>query len=85
MEKDGETSMEVDGDTTVPDFQSLVQEGLCYVTKVASVYGAQAQRTSAKFWKALLNKAYDILDKVGTLKLYFPGVTGAIVKSVISV
>ncbi len=47
-----------------PAFQHLIQEALHYITEVASIYGNQAHKTTNKFWKALLGKAYDIIDKV---------------------
>lgn len=44
--------------------QAFVQECLTLVTRVARLFAINSQATSAKFWRALLAKVYDILDKV---------------------
>ncbi|KAL4640133.1 HEAT repeat-containing protein 1 [Arapaima gigas] len=44
--------------------QSLLEEILCYINSVARCVEANADKPTAKFWRALLNKAYEVLDKV---------------------
>lgn len=52
-------------DSSQQYFKQFVQEVLTYMTSVASLYGQQSIRqTQAKFWRALISKVYDILDKV---------------------
>ncbi|XP_063774132.1 HEAT repeat-containing protein 1 [Pseudophryne corroboree] len=47
--------------------QSLLEEVLCYINLVASSVEANADKPTAKFWRALLNKSYELLDKVNAL------------------
>ena len=47
-----------------PNFNELVEMGLKYIGLVAQEANKHAQQSTAKFWKALLHKAYEILDKV---------------------
>ncbi|XP_018616676.2 HEAT repeat-containing protein 1 [Scleropages formosus] len=44
--------------------QSLLEEILCYINSVARCVEANANKPTAKFWRAMLNKSYDVLDKV---------------------
>ncbi|KAM6951021.1 HEAT repeat-containing protein 1 [Aplochiton taeniatus] len=47
--------------------QSLLEEILRYIHCVAGCVEENADKPTAKFWRALLNKAYDVLDKVNVL------------------
>ncbi|XP_067100166.1 HEAT repeat-containing protein 1 [Osmerus mordax] len=47
--------------------QSLLEEILLYIHTVARCVEENADKPTAKFWRALLNKAYDVLDKVNAL------------------
>ncbi|XP_063039615.1 HEAT repeat-containing protein 1 [Engraulis encrasicolus] len=47
--------------------QSLLEEILCYIHSVAHCVEANCNSPTAKFWRALLNKAYEVLDKVNSL------------------
>ena len=43
---------------------SLLEETLRYIHSVARCVEDNSDKPTAKFWRALLNKAYDVLDKV---------------------
>lgn len=43
---------------------SLLEEILCYIHTVARCVEENTDKPTGKFWRALLNKAYDVLDKV---------------------
>ncbi|XP_030196428.1 HEAT repeat-containing protein 1 isoform X1 [Gadus morhua] len=47
--------------------QSLLEETLRYIHSVARCVEENSDKPTAKFWRALLNKAYDVLDKVNSL------------------
>uniref|UniRef100_A0A6Q2XAX1 HEAT repeat-containing protein 1 n=1 Tax=Esox lucius TaxID=8010 RepID=A0A6Q2XAX1_ESOLU len=47
--------------------QSLLEEILRYIHNVARCVEENADKPTAKFWRALLSKAYDVLDKVNAL------------------
>uniref|UniRef100_UPI00398EA4BE HEAT repeat-containing protein 1 isoform X2 n=1 Tax=Pristiophorus japonicus TaxID=55135 RepID=UPI00398EA4BE len=47
--------------------QSLLEEILCYINVVAHSVEKNAEKPTAKFWRALLNRSYDVLDKVNAL------------------
>ncbi|XP_031436234.1 HEAT repeat-containing protein 1 [Clupea harengus] len=47
--------------------QSLLEEILCYIHTVARCVEENCNNPTAKFWRALLNKAYEVLDKVNSL------------------
>ncbi|KAJ6664676.1 hypothetical protein lerEdw1_006249 [Lerista edwardsae] len=47
--------------------QRLLEEVLCYINTVACSVEENADTPTAKFWRALLNKSYDVLDKVSAL------------------
>ncbi|XP_072367776.1 HEAT repeat-containing protein 1 [Scyliorhinus torazame] len=47
--------------------QSLLEEILCYINAVAHSVEENAEKPTAKFWRALLNRSYDVLDKVNAL------------------
>jgi U3 small nucleolar RNA-associated protein 10 len=42
----------------------LLEETLRYIHSVARCVEENSDKPTAKFWRALLNKAYDVLDKV---------------------
>ncbi|KAM8947887.1 HEAT repeat-containing protein 1 isoform 2-T2 [Pelodytes ibericus] len=47
--------------------QRLLEEVLCYINLVAGSVERNADKPTAKFWRALLNKSYEMLDKVNAL------------------
>ncbi|XP_066552649.1 HEAT repeat-containing protein 1 [Amia ocellicauda] len=47
--------------------QSLLEEVLRYINSVAHCVEENSDKATAKFWRALLNKSYDVLDKVNAL------------------
>ncbi|XP_066467559.1 HEAT repeat-containing protein 1 [Tiliqua scincoides] len=47
--------------------QRLLEDVLCYINTVACSVEENADTPTAKFWRALLNKSYDVLDKVNAL------------------
>ncbi|XP_035389147.1 HEAT repeat-containing protein 1 isoform X2 [Electrophorus electricus] len=47
--------------------QSLLEETLRYIHAVALCVEQNSEQPTAKFWRALLTKSYDILDKVNAL------------------
>ncbi|KAM7381034.1 hypothetical protein PAMA_012054 [Pampus argenteus] len=47
--------------------QRLLEEILRYIHSVARCVEENAEKPTAKFWRVLLNKAYDVLDKVNAL------------------
>uniref|UniRef100_A0A3B1J2N3 HEAT repeat-containing protein 1 n=1 Tax=Astyanax mexicanus TaxID=7994 RepID=A0A3B1J2N3_ASTMX len=47
--------------------QSLLEENLRYIHMVAQCVEENADQPTTKFWRALLNKSYDVLDKVNAL------------------
>ncbi|NXI45348.1 HEAT1 protein, partial [Galbula dea] len=47
--------------------QRLLEEVLHYINTVASSVEANVDKPTAKFWRVLLNKSYDMLDKVNAL------------------
>ncbi|KAM9462286.1 HEAT repeat-containing protein 1 [Clarias gariepinus] len=47
--------------------QSLLEENLRYIHNVAQCVEENADKPTAKFWRALLTKSYDVLDKVNAL------------------
>ncbi|XP_072906670.1 HEAT repeat-containing protein 1 [Hemitrygon akajei] len=47
--------------------QSLLEEILCYINVVAHSVEENAEKPTAKFWRTLLNRSYDVLDKVNAL------------------
>ncbi|XP_053315982.1 HEAT repeat-containing protein 1 [Spea bombifrons] len=47
--------------------QRLLEEVLCYINLVARSVEGNADKPTAKFWRALLNKSYEMLDKVNAL------------------
>lgn len=47
--------------------QRILEEVLCYIKAVAGSVEANVDKPTAKFWRALLNKSYELLDKVNSL------------------
>ncbi|XP_069374153.1 HEAT repeat-containing protein 1 isoform X2 [Paralichthys olivaceus] len=47
--------------------QRLLEENLRYIQSVARCVEENADKPTAKFWRVLLNKTYDVLDKVNAL------------------
>ncbi|XP_035755575.1 HEAT repeat-containing protein 1 [Egretta garzetta] len=47
--------------------QRLLEDVLCYINTVASSVEGNVDKPTAKFWRVLLNKSYDMLDKVNAL------------------
>uniref|UniRef100_A0AAR2KKV6 HEAT repeat-containing protein 1 n=1 Tax=Pygocentrus nattereri TaxID=42514 RepID=A0AAR2KKV6_PYGNA len=47
--------------------QSLLEENLRYIHTVAQCVEENTDKPTAKFWRALLTKSYDMLDKVNAL------------------
>ncbi|XP_069035979.1 HEAT repeat-containing protein 1 isoform X1 [Lepisosteus oculatus] len=47
--------------------QSLLEEVLRYINSVAQCVEHNSDKPTAKFWRALLSKSYDVLDKVNAL------------------
>ena len=45
-------------------FNLVIEAGLKYISMVAKETEKHSQHLTAKFWRALLHKAYEILDKV---------------------
>ena len=45
-------------------FIHIIEAGLKYISMVAKETEKHSQHLTAKFWRALLHKAYEILDKV---------------------
>uniref|UniRef100_A0A4W3IQ99 HEAT repeat-containing protein 1 n=1 Tax=Callorhinchus milii TaxID=7868 RepID=A0A4W3IQ99_CALMI len=45
----------------------LLEEILCYINVVARCVEENAEKPTAKFWRSLLNRSYDVLDKVNAL------------------
>uniref|UniRef100_A0A9J8D9A2 HEAT repeat-containing protein 1 n=1 Tax=Cyprinus carpio carpio TaxID=630221 RepID=A0A9J8D9A2_CYPCA len=54
-------------DITESTLQTLLEEVLRYIHAVARCVEDNADKPTAKFWRALLSKSYDILDKVNAL------------------
>nr|XP_046233291.1 HEAT repeat-containing protein 1 isoform X2 [Scatophagus argus] len=56
------------GDESLQQLQQrLLEEILHYIHSVARCVEENADKPTAKFWRVLLNKAYDVLDKVNSL------------------
>lgn len=65
------TELENDNQQFQENFQQLIKECLSYVTMVAKVFGSHSNVASGKFWKALLGKVYEILDKVSYIGICY--------------
>ncbi|XP_077406288.1 HEAT repeat-containing protein 1 isoform X2 [Vanacampus margaritifer] len=47
--------------------QQLLEDNLCYIQCVARCVEENTDKPIAKFWRVLLNKSYDVLDKLNAL------------------
>ncbi|XP_075452512.1 HEAT repeat-containing protein 1 [Ascaphus truei] len=59
--------------------QRLLEEVLCYINLVAVSVEGHADKPTVKFWRALLNKSYEMLDKVNALlptEIFIPVIRG---------
>ncbi|KAM9316162.1 HEAT repeat-containing protein 1 [Gastrophryne carolinensis] len=68
--------------------QRLLEEVLCYINTVASSVEANVDKPTAKFWRTLLNKAYELLDKVNALlptETFIPVIRGLMANQLPSV
>ncbi|XP_062980420.1 HEAT repeat-containing protein 1 isoform X2 [Elgaria multicarinata webbii] len=68
--------------------QRLLEDILCYINVVANSVEKNADAPTAKFWRALLNKAYDVLDKVNALmptETFIPVIRGLMANQLPSV
>uniref|UniRef100_A0A8C3FEI2 HEAT repeat-containing protein 1 n=1 Tax=Chrysemys picta bellii TaxID=8478 RepID=A0A8C3FEI2_CHRPI len=68
--------------------QRLLEEVLRYINVVAHSVEENADKPTAKFWRALLNKSYDMLDKVNALlptQTFIPVISGLMTNQLPSV
>ncbi|NWS42028.1 HEAT1 protein, partial [Probosciger aterrimus] len=68
--------------------QRLLEEVLHYINTVASSVEGNVDKPTAKFWRVLLNKSYDMLDKVNALlptETFIPVIRGLITNQLPSV
>ncbi|XP_042312567.1 HEAT repeat-containing protein 1 [Sceloporus undulatus] len=68
--------------------QRLLEDVLCYINVVAHSVEKNAASPTAKFWRALLNKTYDVLDKVNALmptETFIPVIRGLMTNKLPSV
>nr|XP_056709237.1 HEAT repeat-containing protein 1 [Euleptes europaea] len=68
--------------------QRLLEEVLCYINVVARSVEENADALTAKFWRALLSKSYDVLDKVNALlptEVFIPVIRGLMLNQLPSV
>ncbi|XP_038616880.1 HEAT repeat-containing protein 1 [Tachyglossus aculeatus] len=68
--------------------QRFLEEVLCYINTVVRSVENNQDKLTAKFWRALLSKAYDLLDKVNALlpmKTFLPMIKGLMVNKLPSV
>ncbi|NXI50733.1 HEAT1 protein, partial [Chloroceryle aenea] len=68
--------------------QRLLEEVLQYINTVASSVEANVDKPTAKFWRVLLNKSYDMLDKVNALlptETFIPVIRGLMTNQLPSV
>ncbi|NXX04927.1 HEAT1 protein, partial [Larus smithsonianus] len=66
----------------------LLEEVLHYINTVASSVEGNANKPTAKFWRVLLNKSYDMLDKVNALlptETFIPVIRGLMMNQLPSV
>ncbi|NWX89570.1 HEAT1 protein, partial [Nothoprocta pentlandii] len=66
----------------------LLEEVLHYINTVASSVEGNAEKPTAKFWRVLLSKAYDMLDKVNALlptETFIPVIRGLMTNELPSV
>ncbi|XP_072265281.1 HEAT repeat-containing protein 1 isoform X2 [Pyxicephalus adspersus] len=68
--------------------QRLLEEVLCYINLVTHSVEANADKPTAKFWRVLLNKTYECLDKVNSLlptEIFIPVLRGLLSNQLSSV
>ncbi|KFV61142.1 HEAT repeat-containing protein 1 [Dryobates pubescens] len=68
--------------------QRLLEDVLHYINTVASSVEANVDKPTAKFWRVLLNKSYDMLDKVNALlptETFIPVIRGLMTNQLPSV
>uniref|UniRef100_A0A8B9Q7M2 HEAT repeat-containing protein 1 n=1 Tax=Apteryx owenii TaxID=8824 RepID=A0A8B9Q7M2_APTOW len=68
--------------------QRLLEEVLHYINTVASSVEGNTDKPTAKFWRVLLNKSYDMLDKVNALlptETFIPVIRGLMTNQLPSV
>uniref|UniRef100_A0A8C3L9Y7 HEAT repeat-containing protein 1 n=1 Tax=Chrysolophus pictus TaxID=9089 RepID=A0A8C3L9Y7_CHRPC len=68
--------------------QRLLEDVLHYINTVASSVEGNADKPTAKFWRVLLNKSYDMLDKVNALlptETFIPVIRGLMTNQLPSV
>ncbi|NWU93578.1 HEAT1 protein, partial [Upupa epops] len=68
--------------------QRLLEEVLRYINTVASSVEGNVDKPTAKFWRVLLNKCYDMLDKVNALlptETFIPIIRGLMMNQLPSV
>ncbi|KAM6365959.1 HEAT repeat-containing protein 1 isoform 1-T1 [Alca torda] len=68
--------------------QRLLEEVLRYINTVASSVEGNVDKPTAKFWRVLLNKSYDMLDKVNALlptETFIPVIRGLMTNQLPSV
>ncbi|KAM3930872.1 HEAT repeat-containing protein 1 [Leptodactylus fuscus] len=68
--------------------QRVLEDVLCYIKVVAGSVEANADKPTAKFWRALLNKSYELLDKVNALlptETFIPVIRGLMFNNLPSV
>ncbi|XP_015678298.1 HEAT repeat-containing protein 1 [Protobothrops mucrosquamatus] len=68
--------------------QKLLEKVLCYINTVAQSIEKNANSLTAKFWKVLLNKSYELLDKINSLiptETFIPVLRGLMINQLPSV
>uniref|UniRef100_A0A8C2UBR9 HEAT repeat-containing protein 1 n=1 Tax=Coturnix japonica TaxID=93934 RepID=A0A8C2UBR9_COTJA len=68
--------------------EQLLEDVLHYINTVASSVEGNADKPTAKFWRVLLNKSYDMLDKVNALlptETFIPVIRGLMTNQLPSV
>ncbi|KAM4770910.1 HEAT repeat-containing protein 1 [Rhinophrynus dorsalis] len=68
--------------------QRLLEDVLCYINLVAGSVESNADKPTVKFWRALLNKSYEMLDKVNALlptETFIPVIRGLMTNQMPSV
>ncbi|KAG8123551.1 hypothetical protein E2320_019037 [Naja naja] len=68
--------------------QKLLEKILCYINVVAQSIEKNANTSTAKFWKVLLNKSYELLDKINSLiptETFIPVLRGLMINQLPSV
>ena len=51
-------------ETTSATFHQFVKEAVVYLLAVARTHNALITSSHGKFWKAIMGKAYEVIDKV---------------------